>query len=297
MIRGLISAFKKKDDIICESNNDYDVKELHIQSKLNIDDIDVQLDNSRIDNLIRFYHNGCKKAYPEHFVKDEYFDSAQKVYQKIGINENLKEIRLVCGLDGAGQTETEENSVNGILSIIISVSAYKVGIGSGLGINDFTLERCNEFCDVLAHELFHAQSISNIIIEHGMGEYKKIKSETDLYTKLAFMMVEEYYACRKNGELFGSLESVETLEKAEKVVRFKMGQFKRELLYSLATVIAFSEVSDEYKNNLQIEHSNLKEIFYVLKEFLDKAYKNAPLNFDMYKTFGNSLKTIIEPLF
>ncbi len=60
-------------------------------------------------------------------------------------------------LDCAGQTEI--NVKDDRIEIIISIASINLGIGSGGGVREYTIEQCEKFADVLAHEFFMLKAI------------------------------------------------------------------------------------------------------------------------------------------
>lgn len=252
--------------------------------------------NNDISTIIKFYNKDNLASFPLEFEKEKYFDKAQDIYNRIGENKFLSEISFFSSLP---YTSTEPKIINNNLKIIISMPSAKVGVGSGLKVTPFSEDICNKFCEFLAHELFHAYSITNIVSAYGIDEFKTISNSPDDLAKIAWKTFDEYYACRKNAETFQFFDSVEKIENAESSYNLaKKGNSTdiESMFYTLATMSAQAEVKNDNTTERKVENSNLKPVFYSVKDIFNEMYNKVPLQNDQYKSLRNELYILLNRL-
>lgn len=258
------------------------------------------------DTLTSFFKDGKSSDFPPHFAhKDEFFRAGRSVYEAISIEGQIKQIRIETPFDGAGQTKPNADYEN--VEVIVSISASKLGIGCGEGGQQFAPEQCKEFADVLAHELFHVQNIFQHVNRFGIEDFRKAYHAKDCWSKLAWIIFDEYSACRKNAEQFGSFESVEIAksENIDKILNAIQGLkdpnsdfafgYIGPLFYTLATISAFSDVSEVQEKNIEnhLPSAISKTVFVNARNVFNQEFANRPLNAEQYYELGCKLKDII----
>jgi hypothetical protein len=251
--------------------------------------------------------DNIKNSFPVEFIhKDEFFEKGRIVYEKIGIENYIKEIKIMNNLQHEGCMKIDLR--NNKLQIIISISSSKLGIGSGGGVKTFSDHQCEDFADVLAHELFHSEIRVRIVKELGLGGFGLIHNSEKKWSQIAWRAFDEYYACRKNAEEFGSFKVAESVKSVKKIEEKlcelkKISQKKNEmnyvpeehindLLYSLATISAFADVSKEKEEVLLKEMDKLKNIFQEVKGTFNGVYQEMNLNVEKFDEIGCKLQQI-----
>ncbi|OAA90764.1 hypothetical protein [Clostridium ljungdahlii] len=287
------SANKKKEDLQYYSNHLTKFTDSPIFEQL----ISFFIDNKQADFPISFTH------------KDEYFQKGSTIYKAIMGENYVKKIKIMNSLDCDGKTEI--NIKVSKVEIIISIASIKLGIGSGGGVNEFTVKQCEESADVLAHELFHARNNIDIINYVGIQEYKSIRYSQKPWTKLAWNIFDEYCAYRKNAELFKSFNSVESVDNTEHILESIQFELKyndglkyndsldsslkfmiKDLFYSTATISAFADVSKQKEETLLAESNKSKKIFQEVRCLFNNLYPSIPLNSEKYYDMGCKLEQI-----
>ncbi|APR02694.1 hypothetical protein CLQ_13738 (plasmid) [Clostridium botulinum Af84] len=258
-------------------------------------------DKPSFEQLMCFYVDGKQVRFPISFSnKDEYFKKGRNVYELVGIENHIKKIKIMNVLDCAGQTEI--NVKDDRIEIIISIASINLGIGSGGGVREYTIEQCEKFADVLAHEFFHAKSNIDIVDYVGIEEYKSIYYSKDIWFKLARIMFDEYYAYRKNAEKFNSFESEESEEKIERIFNYLQAVDKdldlisaiRELFYSIALFSAFADVSTEKEIIILKKLKKSKKLFQEVRNIFNCFYLESPLNYKKYNDMAWNLEQIYD---
>lgn len=253
------------------------------------------------EQLIKFYKDNKQTEFPIDFNhKDEYFQKGCMVYDAIIKDDYVKEIKILNALDCAGLTEV--NIKDNKVEIIISIASINLGIGTGGGVQEFTTKQCEIFADVLAHELFHAKNNMDIINYVGVEEYKSIRYCDNLWTKFAWNIFDEYCACRINAEQFKSFESVESVYGIERILSWVQANQKcknqldipmiQQLLYAIATISAFVDVSKEKEERVLKELNKSKQLFEEVRKLFNSYYLEAPLNKERYDIMGHKLEEI-----
>lgn len=258
-------------------------------------------DKPSFEQLVFLYIDGEEASFPISFThKDEYFKKGRTVYELVGIENHIKEIKIMNTLDCGGQTEI--NIEDDKVEIIISIAASNLGIGSGGRVSEYTIQLCEKFADVLAHELFHAENNIDIIGYVGIEEYKSIRYSKDIWFKLARIMFDEYCACRKNAEKFNSFESVESERKIEYIFNYLQDVYidsdllysVRELFYAIATLSAFADVSTEKEILILEKLKRSKKLFQEVRNVFNCFYLESPLNYKKYNNMACKLEQIYD---
>ncbi|ACA47033.1 hypothetical protein HYH96_18100 [Clostridium botulinum] len=261
----------------------------------------ISADKPSFEQLMCFYVDGKQARFPISFSnKDEYFKKGRNVYELVGIENHIKKIKIMNVLDCAGQTEI--NVKDDRIEIIISIASINLGIGSGGGVREYTIEQCEKFADVLAHEFFHAKSNIDIVDYVGIEEYKSIYYSKDIWFKLARIIFDEYYAYRKNAEKFNSFESEESEEKIERIFNYLQAVDKdldlisaiRELFYSIALFSAFADVSTEKEIIILRKLKKSKKLFQEVRNIFNCFYLESPLNYKKYNDMAWNLEQIYD---
>jgi hypothetical protein len=125
-----------------------------------------------------------------------------------------------------------------------------------------------------------------------------IKCSNDIWINMAWKIFDEYVACRKNAERYHSFESCESMERIERLYKFIIatrsndGYLIKRLLYSIATVSAFADVSNEQNDMLLDRKYESIIILQKIREALNSAYKIYPLSYDAYRDLGEKFELI-----
>lgn len=291
-MKEMINIFKILNTIL----NRKSLEEKYEEKNYNYQEIEKINNKSEGEMLVELFNKEDDESIPEDFkYKVEYFEKGRRIYKKIGKNKYLKELKIVKALDGAGETKVNTN--NGKPEIIISIAASKI---------IYTNDDGKEFCDILAHELFHAQSVTSIIENLGLEEYMNIHNLKNNWSKIAYVIFDEYYACKKNAELFQSFESVESIEGIRKKMSWLNAVCNSDdkintnlsaiyqLFYNISTLNAFEDVSKEKEEECMMVATEIREIMEKTRMLLNEYYCKVPLRAEEYEVMGCKFYNIFK---
>lgn len=255
-------------------------------------------DEPTIEELFSYFENGERKKLPlSSQNRDICLKKAQKVYNEIGIENYIKSIRIE-ELDFGTSGEVNTNVIEGSneIEVIVSIAPYVLGINNDGYVRSLNHQQIEKFIDVLSHELFHAKNNIDILKHVGANEYTHICNNQDFWFKLARIMFDEYYACRKNAECYNSFSSVEVGRNIEtnfsSLKYCYAALYIRTLFYSTATLSAFADVSKEQEEIVLRTLKTSKKIFQDIRSVFNDFYLKVPLDYNLYLNMGYKLEEI-----
>lgn len=231
-------------------------------------------------------------AHPENEL---FTRAAEDLYQTVDedVRKHIKRITVgVFGEDG----RCAPSIVNNKLEINISISQSMKGSRIIGNYNDFTR---NYFIETLAHELVHAQSMSNIVTSYGIQEFELIK--TDIIAKIGFFGFEEYLACKVVAQKYDSFELIGRQRSIDSIIKSPVGNLGldknwsfdliNEMFYEIATRAAFVNVSTEQAKLIETDNQKYIDFITKIRDLLRQFESKTPLNKDQYFFLGNTLIT------
>lgn len=262
------------------------------------EELEEKENDKKLDSKIHFYFDDRRREFPSFF--NYHWAEENDLISEFGVIDYIKEIKFKNNMEGA---ETSFRICENKLLITISISAFKLGIGSGGGQSQFNTK---EFHEYLCHELFHAQSLVHIYETYGIEEIKKLEhltkdhKEEQFWERIAFLSFEEYCACRKNAEKYKVFESVEDFERIKKIFSyskvFEKPNFEvnNQLFYNISTLVALKDAGKSMKIP-----EELVPLFSNIGLCFRTNYSNSPLSFEGYQEIGKELERVylIKPTY
>lgn len=231
-----------------------------------------------------------------YFQKDKYFQSINEELDISGIRDKIDRIEIVSDFNDAGECAVlyEDNKI----SIIIRVRSFKMGINYDGYIHEYDEDKNREFCEVLAHELIHAKDSVDIHSKYGSEEYRSIRE--DKLTKLAWVILGEYSACRGISERFNTFDTDVQIEisTAKRHIFNKLtnqgGFFSPivslyTLYYAIATRSAHADVSETESKYLETDNEDEKAFIDSMRKLFNTYYNLQPLNKVQYEELGTAM--------
>lgn len=255
------------------------------------------------DEKVSFYINDRQQPFPADLIhKEEFFQAGRIVYNSIAPDALLTEIKITTEILDCGETVPVVSDQE--VRITVKIAAKELGIINDGYIIAFEPSQCKKFADVLAHELFHAQSIAQCVNRYGVQNFRDILQPSDPWIKKAWIAFDEYYACRKNAEEYGSFDSVELkkIDRFDSLMRAMLTgpQSQQDLyisaiLYLLATISAFSDVDKNRAKEIEqlLPSPYAKFTLAYCRQVFNATYSELPLDANAYKKLGDSLKKLL----
>ncbi|SEB27492.1 hypothetical protein [Paenibacillus sp. 276b] len=330
LLKLLINIFSKKH----EHNSDQTELALSIKE---VTDTPAEIHTNPFLDKIVYLKNNKVTALPlvysgkdgvVHLEENRYFEAAQTIYEEFGIGQYISQIEII---NGVNKGECQAKVENEDFSITIRLSLFQLGVVEHSGyIYPFTKDRCKQFTDTFAHELFHAKTIVDFIEKYGLKEYRLIADPKISIAKFGWVIMDEYSACRLTAEKYNSYDSHESVERYMNV----FGSLAREIIsvqqngvisiqqigkiinrivatnYALATRCAFADVSGDTEEHLKVINSIYEPFILRTNMIFQDYFVKQPLSLDQYTEIGfklmesmlffmkpSEVKNIVELLF